>query len=308
MRVALGALLAVAALVPSGDAFSSRPPSLARLLTRHTPILVFHPAERFRPVPVAGFIADSELQRPTTGGWEGVGEPLPRGGAGLRFDHRLCSAREGVAAVECYVAAQAAHPSPSTVYGSAFRAKARIVLQYWLWYPYNVYSPTVPADEIWQTHEGDWESVTVILDLQERPLLVGLSKHCEGTRREWRVAPKRGMRPVVYVALGSHANVFRPGTHALDPACFTPEVIAIIEAFGAEPVDHAANGPTVRPRLVRVNETAPSWMAFAGTWGEDAYIHFPSNEPIAYGASPRGPAFHEQWRRPVADVLGWPNG
>ena len=57
------------------------------------------------------------------------------------------------------------------------------------------------------------------------------------------------------------------------------------------------------PRLVRVTETKPSWMAFAGTWGEDGYLHFPGNEPILVGAGPLGPAFHEQWRRPVTEVL-----
>jgi hypothetical protein len=49
-------------------------------------------------------------------------------------------------------------------------------------------------------------------------------------------------------------------------------------------------------------------MTFAGTWGETGYVHFPNNPPIAYGAGPRGPAFHAQWRHPVAEVLSWPSG
>jgi len=64
----------------------------------------------------------------------------------------------------------------------------------------------------------------------------------------------------------------------------------------------------VRPRLVRVTATTPSWMTFAGNWGETGYVHFPNNPPIAYGAGPRGPAFHAQWRHPVAEVLSWPSG
>jgi cation diffusion facilitator CzcD-associated flavoprotein CzcO len=64
----------------------------------------------------------------------------------------------------------------------------------------------------------------------------------------------------------------------------------------------------VRPQLVRVNEKTPSWMTFAGTWGETGYVHFPNNPPIAYGAGPRGPAFHSQWRRPVAEAMSWPAG
>jgi hypothetical protein len=51
-----------------------------------------------------------------------------------------------------------------------------------------------------------------------------------------------------------------------------------------------------------------AWMAFAGAWGEDAYLRAPPSEPARYGNGPPGPAFHEQWRRPVADVLEWPRG
>jgi len=73
-------------------------------------------------------------------------------------------------------------------------------------------------------------------------------------------------------------------------------------------VDRAAAGETVRPRLVRVTATTPPWVTFAGNWGETGYLHFPNNPPIAYGAGPRGPAFHAQWRHPVAEVLSWPGG
>jgi len=66
--------------------------------------------------------------------------------------------------------------------------------------------------------------------------------------------------------------------------------------------------PSCGPRLVRVSPTKPSWMSFAGSWGEDGYVHFPGNEPIAAGAGPLGPVFHEQWRSPVAEVLSWPRG
>lgn len=282
--------------------------SLDGLLARHVPILVLHPAERLRPVAVEGFLEDSDLQTKTATGWEKVDGPLPAGGRELRLDQRLCRAVEGVPATSCYVTAQAAHGTRSVVYGAAFRRGRRIVLQYWLWYPWNAYSPTVPPGDIWQVHEGDWESVSLILDARGSPLVVGLSSHCGGTRRAWSKAPRRGLRPLVYVALGSHANVFRPGPRRLDPACWTPQVIAVIEAYGAQPVDRSGKGRLLSPKLVRVTATSPAWMRFAGTWGEDAYVHFPGNDPILYGTAPRGPAFHTQWRRPVAEVLSWPLG
>ena len=138
------------------------------------------------------------------------------------------------------------------------------------------------------------------------------SSGSRATRREcaasWARAPKRGRRPLVYVGLGSHANFFGPGAHRLDPRNFDPALISIIRAFGGRPVDFAGAGRTVRPRLVRVTAASPEWMAWAGAWGEDAYVHAPGEAPIRYGLGPIGPAFHEQWRAPVREVLSWPKG
>lgn len=292
--------------VPAAGGAVDAQPSLDTLLARHVPILVVHPAEQFRPVSADGFLADSDLLVKTGSAWEKAPGPLPAGGAGMRLDQRFCLAREGVAATACYVGAQAAHAARPVVYGAAFRTRNRIDLQYWVWYPYNAYSPTVPPGELWQVHEGDWEAVSVILDLRGKPLTVGLSRHSEGARREWSKVKRRGLRPLVYVGLGSHANFFEPGEHRLDPRFVDPALISVIEAYGARPFDHAGNGNVIVPRLVRVTARKPSWMAFAGTWGEDGYVHFPGNEPILAGAGPLGPAFHEQWRRPVTEVLSWP--
>ena len=296
-------------LVPVAGGTPEVTAPLETLLARHAPVLVLHPAERLRPVAVEGFLADSDMLRKTPTGWEKVEGPLPAGGADLRLDQRLCRARDGPAATSCYASAQAIHGSAPVVYGAAFRRKNRIDLQYWIWYPYNPYSPTVPAGEIWQVHEGDWEAVSVILDLQGKPLAVGYSQHSEGKRRDWAQVPKQGLRPRVYVALGSHANYFAPGKHRWDPRVAEPLLIAIFEQNGQEPVDHTGRGRIVRPRLVRVTETTPSWMAFAGRWGEDEYLHVPGGQPVTSGgAGPTGPAFHEQWRAPVAEVLSWPRG
>ena len=305
MRRAALALLAGLVLVPSASGIpSSVTPSLATLLARHVPVLVLHPAERFRPVRVDGFLADSDLQRRAGVGWETIPGPLPAGGADLRLDQRACRAIDGVAAASCYATAESAHGSEPVVYGKAFRTKTRIDLQYWIWYAYNDYSSTDPPGEVWQVHEGDWESVSVILDLEGRPLVLALSAHCKGSRRDWRRASKRGPQPIVHVALGSHANYFGPGTFRHSPSCWPVELRDLVRALDL--VDRTGLGSTVRPKLVTVSTTSPSWMAFAGTWGETGYLHFPNNPPVAYKAGPTGPALHAQWRKPVAVAMSWP--
>ena len=302
----LAALFAGLALVQGAGGAGTATPPLSDLLGRYVPILVLHPAEQFAPVRVDGFLVDSDVQQRTPAGWETIPGPPPPGRTDLRLDQRSCLAIEGPAASPCYASAEAAHGSPAVVYGKAFRTKSGIDLQYWIWYPYNDYSRTSPPGEIWQAHEGDWESVSVILDLEGRPLHVGLSKHCEGTRRPWSDVRRQGGRPIAYVALGSHANYFEPGTFRHSPVCWPRALRDVVRALRL--VDRAGSGRVVRPALVPVAALRPSWMRFAGAWGESAYVHFPNNAPIAYGGAPRGPAFHDAWRRPVTEELGWPPG
>jgi hypothetical protein len=307
--VAVAVVTVAFALAGAAGGAERKAPSLEKLLARHVPVLVLHPAERFSPVAVDGFLADSDLLQSTSAGWVRVDGPLPVGGAHLRLDQRLCHAVEGPAASPCYAAAEAAHGSGPVVYGAAFRAKGRIDLQYWLWYPYNDYSPTVPAGELWQVHEGDWEAASVILDASGKPLAAAYSQHSKGRRRDWAKVPKQGTRPLVYVAVGSHANYFTAGTQRFDPRVVNELFISIIEQNDLKAADHTGKGRVVRPRLVRVTATAPGWMAFAGAWGEAEYVRTPGGQPQALGgAGPRGPAFHRQWLRPVTEALSWPRG
>lgn len=77
-------------------------------------------------------------------------------------------------------------------------------VQYWLWYLYNpkkIYTQGV--------HEGDWEFVQIAY-AGEVPVCMTLSQHHSGGARMWWNVEQRKGRPVVYVALDSHANYFRP--------------------------------------------------------------------------------------------------
>jgi hypothetical protein len=307
--VLAGTLVFAVALAGAAPARPVATPSPATLLTRHVPVLVLHPAEGVRPTRVDGFLADSDLQRRTASGWEPAGGTVGPGGADERLDQRACRALEGPAATPCYVSSEAVHGGRAVVYGAALRRGTRIELQYWIWYPWDAYSPTVPPGELWQAHEGDWESVAVIVDAKGRPLTVGYSQHGKGVRRDWARAPKRGLRPLAYVALGSHANYPTAGTQRLDPRVVDPLFISVIRQNGQAAVDHTGNGRVVRPSLVRVTAATPSWMAFAGGFGEESYLRAPGGQPQAYSATgPKGPAFHAQWRRPSAEVMSWPRG
>lgn len=98
------------------------------------------------------------------------------------------------------------------VYGHARRDRNDALwLQYWLFYYYNDFRILGPISG--GKHEGDWELVQFELDKDDRPVRAVFSQHKEAEVQPWGKVAKHGARPVVYVARGSHANYFGPGSH-----------------------------------------------------------------------------------------------
>jgi hypothetical protein len=313
------AAAALAWLLPAAAAQASG--SVPKLLRKFQPVLVLHPGEELRPTAVESFVRDSNLEAatgPTT--WVVVdpgptADGLPTASPPVwRLNQRACFAGAPLGDLACYVAGAADEPGV-TVYGRVARDDGHIVLQYWLFYYDNLYRyPFLPLGAIWQSHEGDWEVVNVVLSNGKRPLSIGLSQHCSGETRPWAETELRAGHPTVYVALGSHANYFRPGLHPFDPACLPSEVIAFFQQAGLPlPADVAAAGPALgpkRPGLVRagiepVDDVSPAWIRFPGFWGELEYFNAPPIGTVPFGTSPVGPAFHAVWREPLATLAGW---
>jgi hypothetical protein len=261
--LAVATLLAGAVLAPS------------QLLARHAPIVVLHPQERFAPTQVEPFLAAAEDD-------------------GRRLEITACDAMQGPAAEPCYEQLRGA----PVAYGRVLKLRRRTVLQYWLFYAYNLW----PSQGIWRSHEGDWEHVTIVLDAKGRPLEAGYSAHCAGHRRPWARVRRRGARPLVYVGLGSHANYFAPGTHRHALRCWPEAARIVFQARKVVPVDLAAAGRELRPALAKPG----SWLAYPGAWGGDGWFWFEGIEPLRYGLGPLGPAFQSDWRDPLRELAGWP--
>jgi hypothetical protein len=121
------------------------------------------------------------------------------------------------------------------------------------------------------------------------------------------VEQRSAARPRVHVALGSHANYFAAGEHAVEKRCWPKEAVSIYAAYKVPMLDHTGAGAVVRTlRLARVSARTPAWMAFPGSWGEDQYAAFPNGNVFRFGTGPQGPAFHASWRRPGATLASWP--
>jgi len=116
----------------------------------------------------------------------------------------------------------AAPPGAQTIqitdYGPYDVSQRRVALQYWFQYHYDDWA---------NRHEGDWESITLLLELDRDVIgagraldaaellagttvhAAGYSAHEDGTRRLWPDVQKTAEgRPIVYVARGSSASYF----------------------------------------------------------------------------------------------------
>ena len=312
MKVGLASLvawLAVAAAAAAPATAADLSPEA--LLAQYQPVTVLSQGELFAPTAVEDFLADASLQlRDQSGTFQPAELPsagLPVHGDGWRLDHRCAAIGGPVSAVQCY---DPASQGPSTVYGRYEVIAGTTVLQYWLFYEHNFWShPGLPFGAVWQAHEGDWEVVHVVLDDKQTPVEVAYSQHCTGQRRPWGdVAKAPGTdHPLVFVARGSHANYFTPGVHPFAPACVPPQ------ARPLNPVDVNVPGVTLGPgstAIERVLDNEPRWLRFPGTWGETQYLAAPAFgiPPTAFGASPVGPAFQDDWLDPLGTIAGYPVG
>ena len=311
LRAAVLAALAAAlagALAPTARAEELAPDEL---LARYQPILALDAFERFAPTTVDEFIAASDVTRLGEDGLYHPVDPAPAGlpvrGDGLRLDVRGCDPLAGLAALPCY---DAIDTGPATLYGRVDVRAGTIVLQYWLFYVDDLWSLQYPPTGlVWQAHEGDWEVVTVVLDEDQQPIEAAYSQHCTGQRKAWAAVQKVGDHPVAYVANGSHANLFAPGTRPIARQCIPAQALALLDQLRLTALDVAA--PAFRmltpatTAVERIHDNSPRWLRFPGTFGETQWIHSPFGN-IEAGAGPESPRLHDVWIAPLATIAGYP--
>lgn len=313
---------ALVALGATGVARSAKPDP--QLLRAYQPVLHFDPQESFEPTAVQSFIGDAALEQSVGGQWVVVDpDPGPGGlpGSGLfRLNQTACTPSASIGGLPCYQASWDAWDGGSVVYGRVAHLPGATVLQYWYFYYDDVYSYDYPPNDfIWQAHEGDWEVVNVVLSSDGAPVETAYSQHCLGQRRAWADTPRwDATHPVVYVAVGSHANYFTPGAHQLNPACVPPEALFLLNQAGLPlPVDYALpGGATAGPpqsadvvtTIHQANEHSQAWLRFPGLWGEQQWFHALFYGTVPLGDSPVGPAYHAVWEYPLATIAAWPVG
>lgn len=272
--------------VSAAAASSSSVDIFVRALRQHIPVLKFDSGEDFFPIRVRA-ITDNVGNRLLRENDALLAE-RERGGKGLNIRY-LRGINKGVypngdAILESdklderggdpddHIREDAARFQNSSRYGD--RIYGRVVrlrdgervtgawLQYWFFYYHNDFPRTDIGD-----HEGDFEMVQVKVDANAKPLFAVYAHHKGASKCGWDDVRKRGSRPIVYVALGSHASYFRSGPQGQDR-----------DNDGAR--ERRLRG------LIRIGTSSPQWLNWPGVWGGS-------------GASPRGPKRQgEKWSDP----------
>jgi hypothetical protein len=324
--IGVAAAVALTALFIGSSPVAAAGQPDTQLLATYQPVLHLDPQEQFGPSSVQSFIADSDLERFTGSSWVIIDEDpepgaLPGPGTGVwRLNQDSCTPILPLGGLGCYASAGEEGGGPSVVYGRVARQNGLTILQYWLFYYDDVYSYFYPASDVfWQAHEGDWETVNVVLSADGEPAYVGYSQHCLGARRSWDATPRWDeTHPIVYVGVGSHANYFSAGSHLFNPACVPVQVQQILALFHLGlPSDYTGEGAIAGPlrsgdrvtHVLGIDDDVPSWTSFDGFWGELQYFHAPAPfGTVPFGTSPQGPAQHAVWMNPLGTLATWPMG
>ena len=179
---------------------SSRPsPARSRqLASKYAPIFFLHPKEQYLPADPDTFISNSSLRR------HEHGTTLVERGSVRPGSLPSVRSLETFLDLADTKAARGGNPTDAPVLYQ-FEPGRPPTMTYWLFSAYNHKAINYSPD---QSHEGDWERVTVVFGkgTHKEPTEMRYSAHNGGTSLPWSRAPKdEAGRPIVYVALGSHA-------------------------------------------------------------------------------------------------------
>jgi hypothetical protein len=295
--VALGvtALLSTAASAGVDRAGTLTPEQRSNLLEQFTPVLYFHSDETWAPVGVERFLGLARVERQTRPGiWTRTSSGVPTSTIGCtatpcyRFN-LPCSLSSGAG---CYgrAAPTLTDWKRAGVYGRVLdvpegttapvgiTGTARYLVRYWLFYPFDDWRSR--GGVLWQAHEGDWESASVALDSDLKPIFAAYSQHCSGTVRPWAKVHRVGTHPVDYVALGSHANYFdKTSSPTQFLRCVYRNVAQADRSKARRIVNAVQSGATDRTGTAhRLGGTdalglvelraLPNWARFPGRWSE----------------------------------------
>ncbi len=257
----------------------SKAQTAAGLAERYAPVLQFAAGEKFYPTSVDYIISSSTLMQRTTNANATLvnSAPTPSSLGSFTSDQYYLDNKHGT--FDAIASDYTANGQGLGYYAYVHVANVSggMVIQYWLFYAYN----NGPLND----HQSDIEVVEVFLGAGGSPVQALYSQHLAGENAVWSDVETQNGHPVVYVALGSHANYFR----------------AYQGKIGIENDVVNSGGLTVQPQQLQLvtlldGSSRPAdqnWLSFPGRWGYTG-----TDAQIATGmAGPLGPVFNDNGQR-----------
>ncbi len=266
-----------------------------RLAELFAPILYMHPDDVFYPITPQYALDHSTLMRADLEGGRVISEnPTMAEISGLTVSSDNYYLDNDLGTIEDsgiethFVANKASYPPVvhARVLPATYSGGSANIIQYWFYYPFN----KGPMN----THEGDWEMITVEVRDGDEAITASYSQHLSGMIADWSLIEKDGNHPKAYVALGAHANYMRSYEGGMGLA--NDELSDAGTVLG--PDDYTITmigepGAGNRP-------DSQGWLDFGGYWGE-----FGGAESGVLGLrGPLGPTFFQDGQR-WSDPVGW---
>ncbi len=302
------------------------------LATELRPWLRFDSGERWRPLEVEGFVAESfedgrghracpapgAARCPDVDGIEELTSEVAfldihgeknrddDGGDGGEFNTPSDCERPAVVR-DCV------NGEGSVTYYRRTSHRGRWYWDYWWFFRFNDYTGKVNECQIiCGDHEGDWEGVTVITTAAIRPEVLGTiyATHKDRVMVGAPILPVVGTHPLVFVAKGTHASYpFRCGGECdqYSPLPGFSQTHLPEESHDGRASwvhnrdDSCEEAECVRPlseAVSGVNDSLPfagSWAAWSGAWGETCYSEDCRKH---HESSPRSPGRQARYQCP----------
>jgi len=267
------------------------------LLKKYAPVLYFHPEEKVYPWGINSMLNNADLKKLRNN--RKAQMPLrPEDLLSNDSDKLYLDLRNIVPYYDAVSAQNASNKTfgkfPFRVYGRQIdpqKNSTHIVLQYWLFYPFNHWH---------NDREGDWELVQIRYSKDRHaPDQLTTSHHHSGSVIAWdKVSKIQGTHPKIFIAKGGHGNWPTSGNHAVgkmwrkvgifrDKTSENGLVLypgEIINKVGGEKQKYILDDISDLPRS--------SWIYWNGRWGDVKVLFWGSK-------GPESPGRQDKWKNPI---------
>ena len=285
-------------LIPLNTLATSETIAESDLLKTYAPVLYFHPEEKVFPWGINSMMENADLKKLRNK--RKAYMPLsPKDLSSNNSDKLYLDLRNIVPYHDAVNSSNNIGNTfkrfPFKVYGRRIdppKNSTHIVLQYWLFYPFNHWH---------NDHEGDWELVQIRFSKdRHEPDQLTTSHHHSGSVIPWdKVSKINGTHPKLFVAKGSHGNWPTSGNHAVGKiwskvGIFRDKTSENGMILYPEDIIGKANGKKQKYILEEISDVPrSSWIYWNGRWGDVKVLFWGSK-------GPESPGLQEKWKNPIA--------